>query len=58
MLKQPRKGINTGMLIGLNHVNRQHVVAYVSTNEILKARASLHGLVISCDKIHAPISSA
>lgn len=36
----------------------QQTAVYVSMNETLEARVSLHGLVISCDKIHALIPSA
>lgn len=57
MLKQAMKVMDTSKLTGQNYVKSQHIVAYVSTNEMLEARVSLHGLVISSDKIHAPIPS-
>ena len=57
MPKQPgiNIGINKGMLLGCNNVKLQQIV--VSMNEMLEARVSLHGLVISSDKIHALIPS-
>lgn len=57
MLKQTgiNKGINMGMLLGHNNVKLQQTV--VSVNEMLEGRVSLHGLVISSDKIHALIPS-
>lgn len=57
MQKQPRinTGINMGMFLGYNNVKLQQFV--VSMNETLEAKVSLHGLVISSDKIHALIPS-
>lgn len=44
-----------GMFLGYNNVKLQQFV--VSMNETLEAKVSLHGLVISSDKIHALIPS-
>lgn len=58
MLKQSRTVTITGLPAASNNVKLQHIVAYVSVNEMLEARAGLHGLVISSDKIHVLIPSA
>lgn len=57
MLKPPRQVINMGTIVGYDNVKLQHLAGYVSTDEMLEARVSFHGLVISSDRIHALIPS-
>lgn len=52
-MKQPKQVRNTGMLAASNDVRVEHTRGSCFNDEMLEARVSLHGFVISPDKIHA-----
>lgn len=56
-LERPNKVTHRGTLEAANNVTLQQIVAPVSVNKTMEARAHSHGPVISSDKVHALIPS-